>query len=94
MSEPIHRDGEIDVQAHRPGEPTPLTTSQKSRVRREFRDAHLIEDEAQRNHAITTVYFKFEELFGISRDQIREMVMKVKRERESIVARCTRRNRA
>ena len=67
------------MQAHRRGEPTPLTTSQKSRVRREFRDAYLIEDEAQRNHAITTVYFKFEELFGISRDQIREIVTKVKR---------------
>ena len=30
-----------------PEEPTPLTTSQKSRVRRKFRAAYLIEDEAQ-----------------------------------------------
>jgi hypothetical protein len=71
------------VQAHGPGDPTPLTTSHKSRVRREFRDAYLIENEAQRNHAITTVYFKFEAMYGISRDQIRDIVEKVKREHRS-----------
>jgi hypothetical protein len=83
MRKPINRDGELDVRVEGPGEPTPLTTSQKSRVRREFRAAYLIENEAQRNQAITNVYFKFEEMYGISRDQIREIVKKVKREHRS-----------
>jgi hypothetical protein len=35
--------------------------------------------EAERHPAITTVYFKFEDLYGISRGQICEIVQKVKR---------------
>lgn len=80
MSNSIDRDGGIGVRGHGSGAPIPLTTSQKSRLRRAFRDAYLIQDEAQRNHAITAVYFKFEDLYGISRDAVREIVEKVKRE--------------
>jgi hypothetical protein len=71
------------VRAHGPAKPPTLTTSQKSRVRREFRAAYLIQNETQRNHAITSVYFKFEQMYGISRDQVREIVQKVKDEHRS-----------
>lgn len=48
MSGPIHQHGGIEMRDHRAGEPTPLTTSQKSRLRREFRAAYLIDNETPR----------------------------------------------
>jgi hypothetical protein len=56
-------------------------------VRREFRAVYLIEDEAQRDHAITDMYLKFEALYGVSRTQIRDIVKKVKSEHRSEIHR-------
>jgi len=80
VSNPIDRDRGTDLPAHGSGASIRLTTSQKSRLRREFRDAYLIQDEAKRHDAITAVYIKFEDLYGISREAIRETVERVKRE--------------
>lgn len=55
-----------------------LSVQQKSIIRRAFRQAYLIQDEARRNHAITGVYIKFAEMYGISRDEVRAIVQKVK----------------
>lgn len=60
-----------------------LSVRQKSIIRREFREAHLIQDEAKRNHAITGVDLKFSDLYGISRDEVRDIVQKVKKEHRS-----------
>ena len=60
-----------------------LNSQQKSRIRNEFRKAYLIQDETRRNHAITGVYLRYEEMYAISRDQVRAIVQKVKDESRS-----------